>query len=227
VPSQLGQDYFALAMLGGLRGGFFLDSGASDGVCGSNTLLLEREFGWRGLCVEPNPVFFEALCRVRTAQCVNCCLYDRNGEAPFLEAGTLGGILGEYQPEHVAFVARHIGLIPGVNGCFAAVAKPVRTIESVLNACGAPSIIDYWSLDTEGSELTLLRNFPFDRYAFRVLTVEHNRHPVRHDIRQFLEARGYILVKSFGIDDGYAQADLVRKLLTTGPRNWRSTVFRR
>jgi hypothetical protein len=37
-----------------------------------------------------------------------------------------------------------------------------------------PPVIDYWSLNTEGSEFAILKSFPFDEYSFRVLTVEHN-----------------------------------------------------
>ena len=49
--------------------------------------------------------------------------------------------------------------------------KIARTLRSVLRECEAPPIIDYWSLDTEGSELTLLKSFPFDDYSFRVVTL--------------------------------------------------------
>lgn len=42
MSSQYGQDRFVLRVLGRLREGFFLDSGASNGVSSRNTLLLER-----------------------------------------------------------------------------------------------------------------------------------------------------------------------------------------
>jgi len=45
MASQLGQDDFVLRVLSGLRGGYFLDTGAADGITSSNTLLLEREYG--------------------------------------------------------------------------------------------------------------------------------------------------------------------------------------
>jgi hypothetical protein len=48
------------------------------------------------------------------------------------------------------------------------------TLEEILRACNAPTIIDYMSLDTEGSELIILSVFPFNRYQFRALTIEHN-----------------------------------------------------
>merc|ERR1719401_1538815 len=37
-------------------GGFFLDLGAFDGLKCSNSALIEKSFGWKGVCVEPRPV---------------------------------------------------------------------------------------------------------------------------------------------------------------------------
>jgi hypothetical protein len=54
MSSQYGQDFFVLEALGGMRNGFFLDSGAADGVSSSNTHLLEESFGWNWICIEPN-----------------------------------------------------------------------------------------------------------------------------------------------------------------------------
>jgi hypothetical protein len=99
LTSQHGQDHFVLEMLNGLRGGFFLDSGASNGVRSSNTHLLEYAFGWTGICVEPNDLFYAELARNRRCRLLNCCLYDCDGEVEFLEqADTMGGILDEYDP---------------------------------------------------------------------------------------------------------------------------------
>jgi len=201
--SYQGQDQFVLEALAGLHGGFFLDSGASDGVSGSNTLLLESAFGWDGICVEPNEQLFARLARSRTCACVNCCLYDRPGDVEFFEAaGVLGGILDEYHPgllrQAKDLVATQLG--PGNE---ATVVKPARTIGSILREFGAPRVIDYWSLDTEGSELAILRSFPFDEYTVRVLTVEHNQTSNRDRIRRFLEASGYRRAREMGIDDAY------------------------
>ena len=80
---------------------------------------------------------------------------------------------------------------------------------SLLRQAGAPAIIDYWSLDTEGSELALLQEFPFDRFTFRVLTVEHNRHPrLREAYRRFLESRGFARYCEIEIDDCYVNTAL-------------------
>ena len=206
--SQLGQDRFTLQMLGFVRQGFFVDSGASDGITASNTYLLETQYDWRGICVEPNAGFFAQLAKTRRASCIDCCLYDSEGTVEFFEGGTLGGVLADYPLELLAHAAQAYPGAKNANGNPAAVLKPSRTIASVLAQFKAPPIIDYWSLDTEGSELRILRSFPFDRYRVRVITVEHNRYPVRVEIQRFLQARGYVLARDFGIDDGYVEASL-------------------
>jgi len=222
MPSQFGQDLFALEALGGKRGGFFLDSGAADGVSASNTQLLEASFGWNGICVEPNATFFAELIKNRRAFCVNCCLYDREDEVEFVEgANVLGGILAEYDPSLLRHAKATFRLPEDAGGRPPTVRKTARTIRSVLQEFGAPQVIDYWSLDTEGSELTILKSFPFDEYAFRVLTVEHNRFPIRESIREFLEPRGYRRIRAIEIDDGYVREDLL------GHPSWRSGAWRR
>ena len=219
--SYQGQDRFVVETLAGLRGGFFLDSGASDGVHGSNTLLLESDYGWTGICVEPNAEMFLRLVRARTCVCVNCCLYDRGGEVEFFEAaGVLGGIMAEYHPGLLQQARDMVDSQFGP-GHQVTVAKPARTIRSLLREHGAPQVIDYWSLDTEGSELAILQSFPFDQYAVRVLTVEHNGTPDRWRIRQLLESRGYRRVREMGIDDAYLLGESRRRPA------WRSRAWSR
>ena len=208
------QDLFVLDVLSGLRGGFFLDSGASDGVHGSNTLLLEELFDWRGICVEPNAALFAKLSSTRRAMCVNTCLDQRPGDVEFFEAaGVLGGIVTQYDPGLLSYARSLAG--PNARP----VVKSARTIRSVLRECEAPQVIDYWSLDIEGAELAILTSFPFEEYSVRVLTVEHNYTPARSAIRRFLESRGFRQVRALGIDDGYVLQDSLLK------RPWRSRVW--
>jgi hypothetical protein len=220
--SQFGQDLYIVEQLGGQRGGFFLDSGAADGALASNTLLLESVYGWTGVCVEPNTEFFAQLVRTRRALCVNCCLYDREDVVEFVESAyVLGGILDAYDPRVLGEAKRRFSVPEDAAGKPKTVRKQTRTVGSVLDACAAPRVIDFWSLDTEGSELAILRSFPFDRYAVRILTVEHNWGPARGAIRGFLESRGYVHAAAFGVDDCYVKPDLVQRSAS------RSHVWRR
>ncbi len=60
--SQDGQDEFLdRSVFKGRKSGFFVEIGAHDGVRFSNSAFLERERGWRGICVEPHPKIFPEL----------------------------------------------------------------------------------------------------------------------------------------------------------------------
>ena len=53
------------------QNGFFVEIGASDGIKYSNTLLLEKKYNWKGICVEPIPINFQLLCKNRPKSI--CC----------------------------------------------------------------------------------------------------------------------------------------------------------
>ena len=42
----------------GTREGFYVEAGACNGVGCSSTYVLEKELGWKGVLVEPDPIFF-------------------------------------------------------------------------------------------------------------------------------------------------------------------------
>ena len=58
---------------------------------------------------------------------------------------------------------------------------------SVLEMFDAPSIIDFISLDVEGAEQYIMRDFPFDKYKFLAMTIERPK----GELRTLLEANGY------------------------------------
>ncbi len=70
---------------------------------------------------------------------------------------------------------------------------PVETItlNELLESYSAPSHIDYISIDTEGSEYSILKACDFNRWSFGVLTVEHNFLAQRDKIHELLASHGY------------------------------------
>jgi hypothetical protein len=59
--SQNAQDLFALLSNDFKKGGVFIEFGAYDGVIFSNTHLLEKQFGWTGILIDPIPSHFEGM----------------------------------------------------------------------------------------------------------------------------------------------------------------------
>lgn len=67
--------------------GTFVDVGAYDGLSTSNTLTLELDYGWIGLCIEPDPAAFATLQTTRTAQCFNLAASDVPGTVTVQPSG--------------------------------------------------------------------------------------------------------------------------------------------
>ena len=68
----------------------------------------------------------------------------------------------------------------------------------VLQAHQAPRIIDYLSLDVEGGELQVLKDFPFERYVFRVMTIETRDKATHRALKHILQPRGYECIREIG-----------------------------
>ncbi|GIT91758.1 hypothetical protein JANAI62_22150 [Jannaschia pagri] len=83
------------------------------------------------------------------------------------------------------------------------------SLNDLLDRHDAPEVIDYMSIDTEGSELDILRAFDFGPRKIRVMTVEHNYTPAREQIHDLLAAQGYtrVLEKASAFDDWYVLGD--------------------
>lgn len=61
----------------------------------------------------------------------------------------------------------------------------------LLTENGAPNLIDYLSIDTEGSEYDILVGLDFGHFKFRVIICEHNYTPMRQKIFELLTEAGY------------------------------------
>lgn len=208
--SQIGQENYVLEKLNYKTNGFFIELGGGDGKYLSNTYLLEHKYGWNGILIEPSRKFHE-ISKHRNCMAVQSCVSDTVGKAVFVEGMTdswNGGRHHSYLSslksnfDELLFINNTPVKIPPIEG----VEREVSTtlLENILDDCKAPAIIDYLSLDIEGNEYSVLKNFPYDRYKFRVITVEHNMlEPNRSNIRRVLERNGYKYDKTLEIDDCY------------------------
>ena len=69
----------------------------------------------------------------------------------------------------------------------------VKTISllDLLKKYNAPKKIDYLSIDTEGSEYEILKNFDFGEYDISIITCEHNKTEMRDKVFRLLSQKGY------------------------------------
>jgi FkbM family methyltransferase len=171
--AQLYQDLWVLSETRRKKGGFFVEIGAFDGVRNSNTFLLEKELGWKGILVEPNPDCHQRLRQNRSAVISTKAVYSKRGTVEFLrvpEDPEMSSIA-----DH-AFDDKHADLRGGHSD---AISVETLTLEDLLHEHDAPKTIDYISIDTEGSELEILSTFDFAKYDVRLISVEHNHFRAR------------------------------------------------
>lgn len=188
--SQLGQDLWVLEQTNYKREGFFVEFGATDGVLLSNTYLLEKEFGWKGICAEPNPKFYEKLKKNRSCVVSDACIAGKTGEiVNFILAEEYGSI------EKYADNDMHKEKREAYKKNDQVIQLETVSLHDFLIKNNAPKIIDYLSVDIEGSELEILENFPFNKWEIKYLTVEHNYTEQREKIFKILSNYGYIRIE--------------------------------
>jgi len=184
--SQLGQDLWVLDQLGWKRDGFFVEFGATDGVLLSNSWLLEKHFGWKGICAEPNPKFFERLKLNRSCMLSSACVYRTSNERMnFVLADAYGGL------EDLGQDDQHVDKRKAYAAVGDLIVLTTTSLMDLLDQQNAPAVIDYLSIDTEGSELAILEGIDWSRYQYRCITVEHNYTKQRQGIQKLLETQGY------------------------------------
>lgn len=202
INSQKGQDYWIInEVFFGKKGGFFLEMGATNGIYVSNTLVLERDYGWNGICIEPAPQDFSDLKKNRHCICVNKCVDETEGEVEFLLAGEVGGIIDNDTDNSYE---KRKDKINNLNEKGKVIKIETVTLESLLDECNAPAVIDYFSLDVEGAETRVLRQFDFNKYTFSALTIERPS----PELNQLLFDNGYVFVKNAHYDTFYVHKSL-------------------
>ena len=118
---------------------------------------MEKNYDWNGICIEENKKFYKKNFEVRNCIIENVCIDDSVKNINFNDTGTMGGIIGSDTDNKT-----------GKNK----LKLKTTTLENILEKNNAPKIIDYLSLDVEGAEFRVLKNFPFNKYKFLIMTIE-------------------------------------------------------
>ncbi len=193
-PAQLRQDLFALSQVDFKRDGFFVEFGATNGRTHSNSWLLESQFGWHGILAEPARIWHDNLKANRNCVVDTRCVWKATGEVlKFIETPRL-------ENSSISSLTKPSRKLRGTTCDVTTV-----TLNELLETHNAPAVIDYMSVDTEGSEFEILSALDFDRWSARAISVEHNYAPQQEDIKTLLVSKGYTQVmKSVSrFDDWY------------------------
>jgi len=212
--SQVGQDKWVYDKFFTNRcGGVYLDIGAHDGKGISNSYFFEHEANWRGMCVEPNPQTFKTLA-VNRPRCINinAVLGQEKKKMTFRVVkgvDVLSGLVEFMDPRHLDRIAgeKKLNNLKDEDIYDVQVdmlqATELLEVHDMLN-------IDFLSLDTEGSELQILRSFDWSKINIHVMTVENNFRS--SDVKDYLKEKGITFVNNLsGQDDLYVDNNYCAK----------------
>jgi hypothetical protein len=153
---------------------YFVDLASNDALQLSNTLHLEQN-GWNGLCIEPNPMYWYRLAAFRQCTIIGAFVggtEDGKEVDVILSNHVFGGIVGQGFDNEKSKSEEKRNLV---------------TISTIFKESNVPHVIDYMSLDVEGAESLVMRDFPFDDYKVLYFTIERPK----DDLRELLMRNGY------------------------------------
>lgn len=160
----------------------FIEIGAYDGLHGSQTLVMERCFGWRGALIEASPPNFEQLSvSNRTGAMVNAAVCDKaeGGVIQITVGGaTVAGDVSKMGKAHLTRWrnARGTKEVPvpckPLLSIYRDMMSQKATAENAQWVSDQP--VSYMSLDVEGSELDVLQSVPnLGSHPFDVILMEN------------------------------------------------------
>jgi hypothetical protein len=190
------QDWWVVTLLDGMTGGFFVDLATYDAVAYSNSYVLERDYGWGGICVEPQAKHWKGLLH-RKCVAVAAVVSDATGAAVEFDTQFEEGGAGIVSDDHPNKGASPVTGDTGESHRGSEAPKRVTyrtvTVRKILQDFKAPPVIHYLSLDVKGSEFLVLQTFPFDAHRVLVITIERTDLCVRTILRQ----QGYMYLRDF------------------------------
>lgn len=173
--------------------GHAIEVGACDGIFFSNTYAFEQA-GWVCLAIEPNPEWWGSLQKNRK-NTQPYAISDENGRAVLQ-------VFDIRQADHSAVT----GIKPDkrlVEGYGATkvidVDVSTRTLDAAIAEAGIFPKIDYVSIDTEGSEIDVLRGFDLEKWKPKLVVVENNYDDP--DLPNYMQEHGYRRDNRVGVND--------------------------
>ena len=169
-----------------IRDGVFIEVGANDGIIQSNTLLLERCYGWTGILVEPSENVYLQLCANRpNSKCFQCALGSFDENNTYVYGDFDGSAMSSIEGKRLNRSLNKRVLM--------------RSLQSILDEENLHHI-NFFSLDVEGYEYNILRGIDFSKTIFDYLLIEIYNFDYEQ-ICNFLLEQGYDMVELFSLYD--------------------------
>jgi len=205
---QFGEDKYLSRFFDDNYIGTCIDVGADDGISGSNTYYFEQK-GWFSLCIEPIPESFNKCCSIRK-NVVNCCVADYDKEniefnIVKLHSGNTAAISSLKIDERL--IESHNHLINSIEK----ISVKVKSLNTILKENNIPKTIDFISIDTENTELDVLKGLDFNMYNVKFLIVENNFN--ENLIENYLTSKNFKKIHRHAVNDFYVNNNYLQVII--------------
>jgi FkbM family methyltransferase len=139
------------------RNGYFVEVGALDGMIMSQSYLFEKVLNWKGIVVEPNPVWKDLLFLHRECNVSTEAISNENGKATFesREIAAFSGLKSSVNQSRTSDIIGEFDV-------------DTITLCGLFNKFDAPDTIDWVSIDTEGAELDILTKYFSENTKYKI-----------------------------------------------------------
>lgn len=163
--SQEGEDLLLLKLLQWKRDGFYLDVGCHHPWRYSNTALLNRDFGWHGMNIDPLPgtkILFDSV-RPKDIN-IQCGVGDQETDLTYFIFDP---------PAYSTFDLQKVKQLEGQVKLIEKRLISVKPLDSILRETNSlDKTIDFMNIDVEGMELNVLKGMPFKTIRPHVICIE-------------------------------------------------------
>jgi FkbM family methyltransferase len=164
--SQMYQDATIFSILGKNilnGGGVYVDVAAAHPRAISNTFILDQCYGWRGVCIEADPLRAKLLKEQRSCNVIDTCVSEVEGEeVEFFTVDKLDGTMSNG--------------IAGIGGKTTGSRKmKCKRMSNILQE-SLLTKVDFMSLDVESAEPLVLAGIDWARVTIELIVIEVDKH---------------------------------------------------
>ena len=181
--------------------GYFIECGANDGIRQSNTLYYEKKKNWKGILIEPSEKFYELKKnRSSTPKFYNGCCVSKKNHGKLIELDYLNLMTNVVKKKNkksnlLKNKAKKFMTSNEKNYLFKVKGL---TIDYILKKSNSAKLIDFFSLDVEGSEFDVLNGINFKNYNFKYFLIETKNFK---KLNTFLIKKNYKFIKKLSLHD--------------------------
>lgn len=170
------------------KDGYFVEVGALDGMVMSQSYLFEKTLNWKGIVVEPNPVWKDNLFLHRCCNISTEAISNERGTSTF-ECREIPAFSGLKSSVNEARASDIIGEFD-VN---------TITLCDLFDKFNAPEEIDWVSIDTEGAELVIMEKFFLENTKYKINLLSFESHQL-YEAEKILKNQPYLKIKNPYLD---------------------------